>query len=247
MAAVFTLGQPIVAPGFAILQSRTSTPGKPTLLPLGGIVDGFLSEEHKVRLSKTSYPVERTGLPLTDHAVIEPRTLKLTGWVSDLLPTTDRGDPSATRGLVAWRQVYELMQTREPLTVVTTLGTYTDMLITSATAPVDRTTGRALRFDLELEEVLFRGLEPALGRVVVGPAQDRVGNVDKGRVQAPSTADMETILAKIRLEISAGLPAFPSPRAAISQGLPEEDPSFWRRTLTAMGNAAILTSPYIRY
>ena len=236
MAAVFTLGQPIFGPGFAILQARNSTPGKTAVLPLGGVVDGFLSEEHKIRLSKTSYPVESTGLPLTDHAVIEPRTLKLEGWVSDLLPSTDRGDPSATRGLVAWRQVYELMQTREPVTVVTTLGTYTDMLITSATAPVDRTTGRALRFDLELEEVLFRGLEPALSRMVVGPAQDRVGDVERGRVQAPTWTDeqVEVVTDAITSAIITEL----SPRTPTG-----DDSSLWKRTLSAMGSVALPSAP----
>ena len=205
------------------------------MLPLGGIVDGFLAEEHKIRLSKTSYPVESTGLPLTDHAVIEPRTLKLDGWVSDLLPSIDQGNPSASRGRVAWQQVYELMQTREPVTVVTTLGTYTDMLITSATAPVDRTTGRALRFDLELEEVLFRDLEPTMGRVVVGPAQDRVQEVDRGRVSTPAVV--------LPLAVLEGpVPAGEEPTT------PEDSPSWWERTLTAIGKAALLTpSPFIRF
>ena len=47
--------------------------------PLAAIADGFISEEHAVRISKTSYPVE-TGGSLVDHAVVQPRTLKLVGW-----------------------------------------------------------------------------------------------------------------------------------------------------------------------
>ncbi len=238
---LFTLGRPIVGSGFAILPGRPATPGKPDVLPLGGIVDGFLSEEHKIKLTKTTYPVETSGLLLTDHAVVEPRTLKLEGWVSDLLPSVDLGDTPAhpSRGAAAWRQVYALMQEREPVTVVTTLAVYQSMLITSATAPVDRTTGRALRFDLELEEVLFRDVAPALGRVVVGPAVDRVEEVPRGRVQALSTAQIQDILAEITEEIAAGLPG----------DAPESEGALWKRTIAALGRAANLPPPpaFIRF
>ena len=81
------------SPGLSISLSRLA-------LPLAAIADGFISEEHAVRISKTSYPVE-TGGSLVDHAVVQPRTLKLVGWVSDLLaPEGRRGSPS--RGSDAW-------------------------------------------------------------------------------------------------------------------------------------------------
>ena len=154
--------------------------------PVTAIADGFLSEEHAVRLSKTSYPVE-TGGSLVDHAVIQPRTLKLVGWVSDLLaPEGKRGTPS--RGSDAWLQLNRLVESREPFLVVTLLGVYPSMLITSLKAPVDRTTGRALRFEMELEEVQFRALERGQRPppVRIGPAEDRSEEVEGGRVNAPS-------------------------------------------------------------
>ena len=154
--------------------------------PLASIADGFISEEHAVRLSKTSYPVE-TGGSLVDHAVVQPRTLKLVGWVSDLLaPEGRRGNPS--RGSDAWLQLTRLVESREPFLAVTMLGAYPSMLITSLKAPVDRTTGRALRFEMELEEVQFRALERGQRPppVRIGPAEDRSEEDDRGRVNAPS-------------------------------------------------------------
>ena len=154
--------------------------------PVTAIADGFLSEEHAVRLSKTSYPVE-TGGSLVDHAVIQPRTLKLAGWVSDLLvPAGRRGSPS--RGKDAWSQLNQLIESREPFLVVTLLDVYPSMLITSLKAPVDRTTGRALRFEMELEEVQFRALERGQRPppVRIGPAEDRTEEVDRGKGNAPS-------------------------------------------------------------
>ena len=168
--------------------------------PLAAIANGFLSEEHAVRLSKTSYPVE-TGGSLVDHAVVQPRTLKLAGWVSDLLaPEGRRGSPS--RGIEAWSQLTGLIKSREPFLVVTLLGVYPSMLITSLKAPVDRTTGRALRFEMELEEVQFRALERGQRppQVRIGPAEDRLEEVDRGRVNAPSITSIDRWLESGRFQ-----------------------------------------------
>ena len=183
MAASVIQGQGFVLfPGSPGLSSVLSMSAQ----PLASIADGFISEEHAVRISKTSYPVE-TGGSLVDHAVVQPRTLKLVGWVSDLLaPEGRRGSPS--RGSDAWLQLNRLVESREPFLAVTLLGVYPSMLITSLKAPVDRTTGRALRFEMELEEVQFRALERGQRPppVRIGPAEDRSEEVDGGLVKARS-------------------------------------------------------------
>ena len=183
MAVSLIQGQGFVLfPGSRALSSVPSRYAQ----PLAAIADGFISEEHAVRISKTSYPVE-TGGSLVDHAVVQPRTLKLVGWVSDLLaPEGRRGSPS--RGSDAWLQLNRLVESREPFLAVTMLGAYPSMLITSLKAPVDRTTGRALRFEMELEEVQFRALERGQRPppVRIGPAEDRSEEVDGGLVNARS-------------------------------------------------------------
>ena len=168
--------------------------------PLASIADGFISEEHAVRISKTSYPVE-TGGSLVDHAVVQPRTLKLVGWVSDLLaPEGRRGSPS--RGSDAWLQLNRLVESREPFLAVTMLGSYPSMLITSLKAPVDRTTGRALRFEMELEEVQFRALERGQRPppVRIGPAEDRSEEDERGRVNAPFITSIDRWLESRRFQ-----------------------------------------------
>ena len=174
--------------GFVLLHGSPGLSSAPfrSVQPLAAIADGFISEEHAVRISKTSYPVE-TGGSLVDHAVVQPRTLKLVGWVSDLLaPEGRRGNPS--RGSDAWLQLTRLVESREPFLAVTMLDVYPSMLITSLKAPVDRTTGRALRFEVELEEVQFRALERGQRPppVRIGPAEDRSEEDDRGLVNAPS-------------------------------------------------------------
>ena len=188
--------------GFVLLPGNHALPSAlfRSLQPLAAIADGFISEEHAVRISKTSYPVE-TGGSLVDHAVVQPRTLKLVGWVSDLLaPEGRRGSP--TRGSDAWLQITRLIESREPFLVVTLLAFYPSMLITSLKAPVDRTTGRALRFEMELEEVQFRALERGQRPppVRIGPAEDRSEEDDLGKINAPSITSIDRWLESGRFQ-----------------------------------------------
>ena len=187
---------------FLLLQRSLALPSAllRSLQPLAAIADGFISEEHAVRISKTSYPVE-TGGSLVDHAVVQPRTLKLVGWVSDLLaPEGRRG--SQSRGSDAWFQLNRLVESREPFLVVTLLAFYPSMLITSLKAPVDRTTGRALRFEMELEEVQFRALERGQRPppVRIGPAEDRSEEVYRGKLNAPSITSIDRWLESRRFQ-----------------------------------------------
>ena len=51
--------------------------------PLAGVVDGYTHIEHEVSAQPTQYPVE-SGFIASDHAVSQPRRVKMTGWASDL-------------------------------------------------------------------------------------------------------------------------------------------------------------------
>ena len=176
--------------GFAVYRGTS-------IVALGRTVDGYYTEEHKLKVSKTTYPVE-SGSSLVDHAVREPTKLKLQGWVSNLMPSADAVSnvDSTERSTAAWLEILRVMEERQPLTVVTALAVYDSMLITSVTAPVDRTTGLSLQFTIELEEVLMpvvvgRGGAGVLASVSSGPAADRLGAVRRGRVLAPPTTDFE--------------------------------------------------------
>ena len=162
------------------------------VVALSSHVDGFYAENHRARAMKTSYPVE-SGAEITDHAVREPTRLKLEGWVSNLMPAAAAtiGTPLQERGAAAWLEILNTLEAREPLTVVTALAVYQNMLLVSAEAPVDRSTGLALRFTLELEEVLLRDPSRAGGGSPVsrGPAAGRLGATRRGRVQAENVTE----------------------------------------------------------
>ncbi len=160
-------------------------PRQPTAIPaIVSLIDAYVSEEHTLTLATTAHPIE-SGSSLTDNAVKQPEQLKLSGWVSDLLPVPGAEvGPLGDRAPDAWAALVKLFEERVPVQVITHLRTYPQMLILKATAPVDVNTGQSLRFTLELQEVLF-----AQTRIVRfppdvvnprGPAADRTSAVDGG-------------------------------------------------------------------
>ena len=194
----------IADPSFALFrQARTMIP------VLEHRVDAYPVEEHRLDLATTEHPVE-SGNELTDNAVKRREHLRLQGWVSDLLPARGNertlGDSGLT-GIISnivssrartnsvdrpadtWGEIIQLMENRTPITVVTALRTYRNMLIVRAVAPVDVTTGhRSLRFTIDLAEVLFTDTE--LSRISIdnvvedGPAALRPSLRDYGDLAA---------------------------------------------------------------
>ena len=163
--------------------------------PLFGIIDAHPDESHSITVSKTDYPIE-TGSSLTDNAVNEPDKLTLEGWVSDLLIPTNALVQIEGRPIEAWERIRALAKAREPLTVVTSLQTYENMLITSVSSVKNKDTGQTLRFIIELEETLFA--ETQLARLPPtrvdpeGPAAAKTSEVDRGQIQSPVLTSSQT-------------------------------------------------------
>ena len=176
---------PLLDSNFALYAGTAAAlgTGRTTVPTLIGLVDGFPREEHRLGLDTTEHPVESGGT-LTDNAVVRPERLKLEGWVSDLLAAPPFV-PFTGRPVLAWAQVIRLHELRQPVTVVTSLRIYRDMLIVGARTDRDRRLGEgALRFTLELSKVLFTatGLARLAPDLVdaLGPAASRTSLVDGG-------------------------------------------------------------------
>ena len=140
--------------------------------PLIGWIDGYLSEGHQLAVKPTEYPIE-DGSSLIDHAVVQPAKLTLRGWTSNTA-SGDSGMPRHERAAAAKTEIEHLIRRRQPIDVVSLLGTYRNMLIVEMNAPVDRHTGRALDVTLTLQELLVAGGTPGAS-TVTGPAVDRAG------------------------------------------------------------------------
>ena len=169
-------------PDFAVYRQQR------TLIPLlEHLVDGYPSEEHQLTLGTTDNPVE-SGSTLTDNAVKRRERLRLQGWVSDIMPapglSVSPGRPTDT-----WQEIIQLFENKTLLTVVTPLRVYRNMVIVRAVAPRDKHTGAALRFTIDLAEVLLADTSlarfPPAAVDPAGPAAERTSEVDRGELQAP--------------------------------------------------------------
>jgi hypothetical protein len=163
---------------------------KTQIIEIADVVDLYPEENHSVRILKTSQPIE-SGSSITDNTVIAPQKLRMTGFVSNLVPTGIAALPASERGKEAWIQIEELAKRREPVTVQTTLKIYENLLIVDLSARVDANTGLALDFTIDLEEILFANSEFTMlpADILAGPATNKSGTVDGGGKQSPNVPE----------------------------------------------------------
>jgi len=127
---------------------------------LGGLTpdfafDAVLSEEHSQAATITTDPVE-TGFALSDHIYHEPDRLTVEIAVSDyaLHPSTD--DPfasSTSRSMKAFDLISKVKRAGEPISVVTGLKLYDNMMILNISCRQDAATASALIARVEFEQV----------------------------------------------------------------------------------------------
>lgn len=124
--------------------------------------DAYFSINHESILSITEHPVQ-TGASISDHAFMEPRTVTFEIGMSDVMQdlseyisgieSFNNGD-SPSKSINAYKVLEKLQQDRIPMTVVTRLNTYNNMLISSLVVPDDKNTTYALRATVTLKEII---------------------------------------------------------------------------------------------
>lgn len=113
------------------------------------VFDAVFSTDHTTSLTLTQHPVQ-SGAAISDHAYIEPDEVSLEIGMSDTVAdAAGVGEHSVN----AYARLREIMQAREPLTLITRLRTYPNMVITSISAPDDYKTMHALRANVYLQQV----------------------------------------------------------------------------------------------
>lgn len=131
------------------------------------IIDGYEidiaeSEEHDYENEVTEHPVE-SGADITDHVRARSIGLTVEGVVSDtpLEALAKRrnelvvigGETFAKPSEEAFARLLEISDTREPITVNTSLKTYTNMILERLSAPRNAGTGEALRFTATFKQI----------------------------------------------------------------------------------------------
>jgi hypothetical protein len=147
------------------------------------VIDADVQTVHSRSWSTTEHPVE-DGASVADHRIRQPAVIKINGIVSDVptelgfgLVTGLTSGRDENRSADAWRQLQELADSEELLTVITSLETFDDMVITDLEATRTAPTGRVLSFTATCKQIL-RVATAALGATPV-PKSPRVKQAKK--------------------------------------------------------------------
>jgi hypothetical protein len=165
------------------------------------ILDGTLSETHNRSADVTEHEVE-TGANVADHVRLKPATLQLDGIMTNTPisrqavvdyaedgPFELEGAPGQQetpgRAENAFSLLETLFEARNPITVITNLKTYENMIIDGITAPRDAKTGDAVRVTISLKQVrlVSNKLTTVETRKPGGKKKQKLG--DKAGVEKP--------------------------------------------------------------
>lgn len=126
------------------------------------VIDASLSEDHSKDADVSEFPVE-DGSNFTDNVRVKPRTFRVSGLVTDtpldlgFRSIEDDGSPlidTSTRPSAQARLALEaIMDAEEPITVVTELATYKDMIMSSLSFQQDGDTGDSLPFTATFRQI----------------------------------------------------------------------------------------------
>lgn len=111
------------------------------------IFDAVFNTQHDANVTPTQHPVQ-TGASIADHAFINPDEVSVEIGMTDVVTGV-----GADHSVNAYNQLRAIMARREPVTLITRLYTYTNMLITAISAPDDYTTQNALKAQIYFQKI----------------------------------------------------------------------------------------------
>lgn len=135
-------------------------------------IDAVISENHESLMVITDNPVEQ-GSNVNDHAYVEPKRVTL--------------DIANNNAADSYTDLLRIQASRQPLTIVTGLVVYTNMLIESINATRDKRTSRILSAQVSFKEVIIVGTQSvqatintqteSIGESNIPATQDRIQRV----------------------------------------------------------------------
>jgi hypothetical protein len=122
---------------------------------IGGIeIDAFIEETYNHTAQVTEYPVEQ-GFKINDHVVHSPDSISVNGVIGEASIYEDYSQelPPANRAQDYYFKLVDLKEKGEPITIVTGLKVYENMLITSLSVTRNAQNGKSLVFTMDLTKV----------------------------------------------------------------------------------------------
>lgn len=156
--------------------------------------DAVFKTDHTSKITLTEHPVEK-GANIADHAYLDPSEVSLEVGMSD---TALQAAPSSngSRSVAAYKALRELQEKRQPVTVVTRLKTYRNMMLESITAPDDYTTMFALKATVFLREIITVSTETVQIAPRPGADTQKLGSTNAGTKQPDSGASPSSAPAR---------------------------------------------------
>ena len=115
------------------------------------LFDAVFSAAHSLYVAVTDHPVQ-SGAAVADHAYVEPETVTLEIGVSDSMTNAAViAGASESRSVSAFQKLREIALARRPVSLITRLGTYSNMLVSSVSAEESADTMAALRAEITLK------------------------------------------------------------------------------------------------
>ena len=152
----------------------------------GYFFDGFMQVDHNIELQTTENPVE-TGASIVDHAYVKPAEVVMRVMMSDVHQSLVPGQFTGTRfrSTNAWQVLRKLQSDRIPMSIVTRLGLYTNMLITKLSASDTAETFRALSAEVTLKEIPVARVKT----VKISSADQTTVNTEMGKIEASQVSN----------------------------------------------------------
>lgn len=137
-------------------------------------IDVATAEDHTLDSDITDHPVER-GANVTDHVIRKPRSVKIDGIVSNtpIGPLEARRAGQGKPADNAYAMLLALDENEEPVTIVTTLQSWPNMLLEKLSIPKNVKVGDALQFSATFKQMTFVDNERTIVKVAIPSAAGR--------------------------------------------------------------------------
>lgn len=174
------------------------------------VIDIASSEDHQFDNEVTDHPVE-TGSNVADNTIAKPLVIVIDGLVSDF-PLTGGGltgtsqpaggaTQSPTPSQYALQKLLALHASRQPITVIDSLGTWPSMVLEKLSVPRTAKTGYALQFRASFKQIVTTTNERTVVPVSLprAAAKSNLGHKIAASPSAPpaATEDNRTALHKL--------------------------------------------------